>query len=172
MGHRTHQFINLLEEIALLKKAPLGIDGSSQKMNNRWKKTISEMRCRNKDIHQYIPFLFLDKYESCNPIRNYKLKLLKNQIYFRCLKPHKISSKLRTWSAKLGIILFCSPTKPIYLQCLNSKSCKDYILLSYASVKTNWVSLKYHYSDLDVTKSNLQEKHRLWFKTVCQNHYL
>lgn len=82
MGHRTHQFINLLEEIALLKKEPLGIDGFSQKMNNTWEKTTREMRCRNKDIHHYIPFLFLAKYEYCNPIRNYKLKLFKKSDIF------------------------------------------------------------------------------------------
>lgn len=39
------------------------------------------MGWRNKDIHQHIPFLFLAKYEACNPIRNYKLKLLKKQIF-------------------------------------------------------------------------------------------
>lgn len=67
------------------------------------------------------------------------------------------NSKLKILSAKLRIILLCSYTKPIYLQCLNSKSFKDCISLSYASVNTKWVSLKLHYSDLDLTNQTYRK---------------
>lgn len=117
MGHRTHQFINLLEETALLKKAPLGIDGSSQKTNNTWKKTTREMKCRNKDIHQHTPFSFVAKYKACNPIRNYKLKLFLKSDIFQMFKTAQNQHKLRILSAKIEIILLHSYTKTIYLQC-------------------------------------------------------